>query len=88
MRRWTSDTSKRALRTFLQAFFAYLVTAIPLVEWSDTSMIKATGIGVLLAAVAAGVAAVMNLEYVPNGKPDDVEPEDASEVDNEEEPKV
>lgn len=73
MRRWTSDTSKRALRTFLQAFFAYLVTAIPLVEWSDTSMMKATGIGVLLAAVAAGIAAVMNLEYVPNGKPADVE---------------
>lgn len=73
MRRWTNDTSKRALRTFLQAFFAYLVTAIPLVEWSDTSMIKATGIGVLLAAVAAGVAAVMNLEQVPNGKPADAE---------------
>lgn len=69
MRRWTKETTKRAVRTFLQAFVAYLAAGLPLLDWNDTSALKATGIGLLISAVAAGIAGVMNLEYVPNGKP-------------------
>ena len=73
MRQWTGETTKRALRTFAQAFVAFLVAGLPLLDWTDTSAIKAAGVGLLISAIAAGIAAVMNLEFVPNGKPPELE---------------
>lgn len=57
MKNW----GKRVLRTFLQAAVGYAVVAIPAIDFSDTSMLKTALIGVGVSAVAAGVAAVMNL---------------------------
>lgn len=54
---------KRALRTFLQAAVGYLVVAVPAVDFSgDGRAVKTALIGIGVSAVAAGLAAAMNLK--------------------------
>lgn len=54
---------KRALRTFLQAAVGYLVVAVPAVDFSgDGKAVKTALIGIGVSAVAAGLAAAMNLK--------------------------
>lgn len=52
---------KRAIRTFIQAAAGYIVVAVPNIDFTDTSMLKATLIGLGVSALAAGLSAVMNI---------------------------
>lgn len=51
----------RALRTFLQSAVGYIVIALPNVDFSEQSKAKTALIGIGVSAVAAGLAAVMNI---------------------------
>lgn len=56
----------KPFRTFIQALGGYIVANITAIDWSsDTTLLTKTLIGLLIAAVAAGISAVMNL---PNGE--------------------
>lgn len=58
MKEWV----RRALRTFMQAAVGYVVAVCPNINFADTSVLKATAIGIAVSAIAAGVAAVMNAD--------------------------
>lgn len=61
--KFTKETLKRTVRTFLQAIVAYLLVAIPTVDYTaDKSALKTVMLGILASAIAAGISAVMNLE--------------------------
>lgn len=51
----------RALRTFLQSAVGYIVIALPNVDFSEQSKAKTALIGIGVSAVAAGLAAAMNI---------------------------
>ena len=69
--KFTKETARRAFRTFVQAALAYIVVNITLVDFSSGKEIAKSGlIGLLVAAVAAGGAAVMNLEQKGDGEDD------------------
>jgi hypothetical protein len=53
---------KRALRTFGQAAIGYVVAVVPTIDYQNTSVLKTTLIGLLLSSIAAGLAAVMNMD--------------------------
>lgn len=54
---------KRALRTAFQTMIGYIAVAMPSIDWSaDRSVLKPVLIGIGVSAVAAGLAAAMNLE--------------------------
>lgn len=64
----TKNSAKRALRTFVQAAVAYFTVNIALINFdSEKNAIKSALIGLAVSTLAAGLAAVMNLE----GKEDD-----------------
>lgn len=61
--RFTKETLKRALRTFLQAAIAYVVTHVTIIDLTDADeVVKRALIGLVVAAISAGIAAAMNLE--------------------------
>jgi hypothetical protein len=60
MKNWT----KRALRTFVQTAVGYIAVNIAAVDFSETSITKTAVIGLCVSAVAAGIAAVMNMKEV------------------------
>ena len=66
MRRY-KETLIRALRTFCQAAVGYLVANVALIRWDDRGALKTTALTVITAAVACGLAALMNL---PKGEND------------------
>jgi len=53
---------RRALRTFIQAAAGYIVAVVPNVDFTDTSVLKTTLVGIGVSAVAAGIAALMNAD--------------------------
>lgn len=54
---------KRALRTFLQTAIGYITVNITLIDFSnDRSVLKSTLMGILISAISAGIAAIMNLK--------------------------
>lgn len=54
---------KRALRTFLQAFIAYIAVHITLVDFSDgKGAVQSALLGLAVSSIAAGVSAVMNIK--------------------------
>ena len=58
MKEW----ARRAIRTFIQSALGYLIVAVPAVDFSaDKAVIKSALIGIGVSAVAAGIAAVMNI---------------------------
>ena len=60
---FTKTTLKRMAKTFIQAFIAYLCVNIAVVDFnSDKDVLKQGLIGLCVSALAAGIAAVMNLE--------------------------
>ncbi len=61
------ETLRRALRTFAQAAVGYLVANVALIRWDDRGALKTTALTVITAAVACGLAALMNL---PKGEND------------------
>ena len=59
------ETIKRAFRTFVQTAFGYVVTNIAILSdpetLQNTDILKTTIIGLIISAISAGLAAVMNL---------------------------
>lgn len=60
MSKW-KETIRRALRTFCQAAIGYIAANIALIEWDDAGLAKKGVIALITAAVACGLAALMNL---------------------------
>lgn len=60
--KFTKETLRRAIRTFLQAVVAYIIANITIVDFSEKSIAKSALIGLITSALAAGISAVMNLE--------------------------
>ena len=61
--KFTKETLRRTLRTFLQAVAGFLATTgLSIFVTNDYNVSKNIIIGVIGSAVAAGMAAVMNLE--------------------------
>ncbi len=59
---FSKEPVKRAAKTFLQAAVAYLATNLATDINAGSSITKQLLIGLILSAIAAGLAAVMNLE--------------------------
>ena len=57
----TRDTVERAVKTFLQAFLAYIVTVLAAGDFFEGEITKKALVGLLMSALAAGVSAVMNM---------------------------
>lgn len=61
--KFTKETWRRVLRTFWQAFFASVVGTMALVDFSDKdALMRSIVFAVVVPALAAGLAAIMNLE--------------------------
>ena len=61
--KFTKESARKAFRTFIQAAAGYAVINLPLVDFSSGKEVAKSGlIGLAVAATAAGLAAVMNLE--------------------------
>ena len=61
--KFTKETAKRMLRTFLQTVIAYMGVNLAFVDFSeDKAVIKSALIGLLISAIASGISAVMNLQ--------------------------
>lgn len=59
MKNWT----KRALRTFVQTAVGYIAVNIATLDFTeDGAVLKSAVIGLGVSAVAAGIAAVMNMK--------------------------
>lgn len=59
----TKETLKRALKTFIQTVLAYLVINVAFVDFTQGRQALKTALtGLGVAALSAGLAAVMNLE--------------------------
>lgn len=74
------ETLRRAARTFLQAAVGYLATNFVYVissETADIDYFKQALLGVCVSAVAAGLAAVMNLPKATNQQENTQGKEDA-----------
>ena len=70
------DVVVRAFKTFIQAAISYVCTISFIdIDWSDNTVVG----GVILAALAAGISALMNIDW------DAISLEKAAEVDDEEE---
>lgn len=55
------ETIKRAARTFVQAAIGYIAANLMLIQWTDEGAVKKGVITLITAAVACGLAALMNL---------------------------
>ena len=61
--KFTQETWRRALRTLIQTAVAYLAANICVVDFSaESEVLTSALIGLVVSALAAGLAAVMNLE--------------------------
>ncbi len=57
----TPDTVERAVKTFVQAFLAYIVTSMAAGDFINAQLSQKALTGVLISAIAAGLSAVMNM---------------------------
>lgn len=69
--KFTKETARRMLRTFLQAFLPALAVGIGTAISDDGSITKGAAIALIVPAVAAGLAAIMNLEKEESEVEDD-----------------
>lgn len=61
--KFTKETLRRAGRTFLQAAIGYIAANVAIIDFNaPKDVLYSALIGVAVSAVAAGVAALMNLE--------------------------
>lgn len=68
MKKSVKEMIVRAVRTFGQAAVGYLAANLVLIKWDDPGVAKTTALTVITAAVACGLAALMNM---PIGKDKD-----------------
>ncbi len=69
--KFTKETARRMLRTFLQAFLPALAVGIGTAIGDDGSITKGAAVALIVPAVAAGLAAIMNLEKEESEVEDD-----------------
>lgn len=63
MKKFTKETAKRAVRTFLQAAVAYIAVNLVAVDFTGgKEAVKSALIGLGISALSAAFAAVMNLQ--------------------------
>lgn len=61
--KFTKETWRRTLRTFLQTAVAYIAANMCVIDFTaETEVLSSALIGLAVSALAAGLAAVMNLE--------------------------
>lgn len=61
--KFTKETAKRMFRTFFQAVIACIVANLTLIDFSSgKDVVKSAILSLCGSAVAAGIAAVMNLQ--------------------------
>ncbi len=78
--KFTKETLRRALRTFIQAAVGFLSsTGIAVLATNDFNVSKTIMIGLLGSAISTGLAAVMNLESPKSTGFGDIEPENKEE---------
>lgn len=58
--------AKRAIRTFFQTAIGYFAMNLTVVNWEDPVSSKNVLFGLGVSAIAAGVAAIMNMNEVNN----------------------
>lgn len=76
--KFTKETARRALRTFLQTAIAYIAVNVCVIDWgAEKAALKSAVIGLIVSAGAAGIAAVMNLEH--SHQTDEVEEQEIEE---------
>ena len=64
--KFTKETWRRALRTFIQTAVAYLAANLCVVDFTAEGKVLTSALmGLAVSAGAAGIAAVMNLEKNP-----------------------
>lgn len=67
--KFTKETARRMFRTFLQAFLPALAVGVGTMTFGeDGSITKGAIITLVIPAVAAGLAAIMNLEKEDEGE--------------------
>lgn len=72
--KFTKETWRRALRTFLQAAISYLAVNLCIVDFNaDGEALTSALVGLAVSALAAGVAAVMNREKLEDNTIEEVE---------------
>ena len=60
--KFNKECLRRAWRTFIQAAVAYITVNIVLIDFSgEKSVVKSAVTGLIVSAVSAGLAAVMNI---------------------------
>ena len=61
--KFTKETLRRALRTFIQVAVSYIAANLCVVDFTAEGEVLASALlGLVVSALAAGIAAVMNLE--------------------------
>lgn len=74
--KFTKETWRRALRTFLQAAVSYIAVNLCVVDFSSEGEVLTSAlIGLGASALAAGIAAVMNMEKSETDIVEETEPE-------------
>jgi hypothetical protein len=59
----TKESLRRAFRTFLQTAIAYIAVNISVVDFTaGNDVVKSALMGLIVSAIAAGIAAIMNME--------------------------
>lgn len=65
--RFSKETARRALRTFIQTALAYIAVNLAAIDFNgEKEIVKSALIGLCVSAIAAGLSAVMNLEKKSN----------------------
>ena len=77
---WTPETTRRALRTFFQVFMGVIAGGISAVVIDfGTPQFKLGLFALITTAVSTALAAVMNIERVPDGNPGTDDPPEVVE---------
>lgn len=75
--KFTKETWRRALRTLIQVAVSYIAANLCVVDFTaEGEVLTSALMGLVVSALAAGIAAVMNLEKVPNESIEETEPEE------------
>ena len=70
--KFTEQTLNRAVRTFIQAALSYMLVNIAAAGFGDSDVnMKSALVGLIVASIAAGLSAVMNLEKPEGGEDGD-----------------
>ena len=65
--KFTKETGKRMLRTFIQTIIGYIAVNLAIVDFTaEKEVIKSALIGLVISALSAGLSAIMNLQSTAN----------------------